>query len=170
MRDDGIKVALDRTVKAVTLRASMGKGTAVTKATLREGLSCDVTEGKMRFTAGMHEKYGGDDAGPNPGMLARGAIASCLAMGAAMWAARMQVPITALEVEVEADYDVRGELGVDSDVPAGYLAVRYRLNVTSPAPESKVRELLDTTIRTSSLVDDFARAIPVHGDYTITKG
>ena len=170
MRDHEIKEALERSVRAVTLRASIGQGTAVTTATLGDGLSARVTEGTHAFTIGMSDKYGGDNSAPNPGVFVRGALAGCLAIGVKMWAVRMEIPITALEVEVQADYDVRGELGVSASVMPGYSAVRYAIRVTSPAPESRVRELIDTTVRTSSLVDDLARAVPLRGDVVIAQG
>jgi len=164
-----IKEALERNVKAVTLRASVGQGTAKTKATLRPGLAVDVEEGPFRFVVGMHEKYGGTNAGPNPGVLGRASLASCLAIGYGMWAARLGVPIDALEVVVEADYDVRGELGASDDVPPGYLEMRYVVHVSSPAPRAEVEQMLETAERCSSYVDNFARAIPLQRDVHITK-
>ena len=170
MQDEVIKETIERSVKAVTLRPAMGQGTAITTATLGEGLTARVTEGPFAFAVGISEKYGGDNADPNPGTYVRGALAGCIAIGAKMWAARMAIPITALSVEVRADYDVRGELGVAPDVPAGYLGVRYTIRVTSPAPESRVREMLDVVVRTSSLVDDLSRAVPVTSAIEITVG
>ncbi len=67
----------------------------------------------------MSQTAGGTSVGPSPGVLGRGALGSCLAIGCAMWAARLGVPIDALEVEVEADYDSRGELGVSDVGPSG---------------------------------------------------
>lgn len=162
MHDDRqIRTALERNVKAVTLRPSVGQGTAKTVARLEPGLTCEVTDGPYAFTVGMTEKYGGANAGPNPGVFGRGALASCLAIGYAMWAARLGVPLDALEVEVQADYDVRGELGVDDEVPPGYLEVRYLVTVESPAPEAEVLNVLDTCDRYSSYRDIFARELPL---------
>ncbi|MBI3982266.1 MAG: OsmC family protein [Gemmatimonadetes bacterium] len=163
-----IKAALERNVKAVSLRPAMGQGTAVTRARLRPGLACDVEEGAWRFTVGMSQKYGGSNAGPNPGVYGRAALGSCLAIGYAMWAARLGVPIDALEVEVQADSDVRGELGASDDVPPGYLAVRYVVRVESSAPEADVQRVIDIGDRHSSWLDDFTRAIPVRRDVQVT--
>lgn len=154
-----VKIAIERNVKAVGLRAGIGRGTAVTTARARSGLACEVEEGDFRMTVDMSEKYGGSGAGPNPGVLARASLASCLTIGYLMWAARLDVPIDALEVAVHADYDVRGELGVDPDVPPGYLRMRYVVTVESSAPDEEVLRVLDTADRHSSIRDDFARAI-----------
>jgi len=137
-----IRTASERNAKAVELRPSMGRGTAVTTVRLREGFSCEVEEGKWKFTVGMSEKSGGVDDGPNPGVIGRGTLGSCLALSYAMWAARLEVPITSLEVEVQADYDARGMYGV-GDVPAGYEQIRWTVTVGSEAPEDDVMRMLD---------------------------
>lgn len=156
-----IRTALARNEKAVSLRPSVGQGTAVTRVRLRPGLACDVEEGTWTFRAGMTEKYGGTNQGPNPGVFGRAALGTCLAIGYSMWAARLGVPLNALDVEVQADYDVRGELGVDEDVRPGYLRMRYVVTVDSPAPEAEVMRLLDTADRYSSWLDDLRNPVPV---------
>ena len=153
--------ALERTAKAVTMRPVLGQGTALTRVRLRRDLACDVEDGPHRFAVGMSAKYGGTEEAPTPGVYGRAAFGSCLAINYAMWAARLGVPIDSLEVEVQADYDARGELGVDEHVPPGYLELRYVVTVASPAPEADVRRVLDTGDRFSSWLDDFTRAVPV---------
>ncbi len=110
---------------------------------------------------------GGNNAGPNPGILGRGALGSCLAIGYGMWAARLGVPVDALEVEVQADYDSRGELGIADDVPPGYVQVRYRVIVTSHAPEPDVQRVLDIADKYSPYRDVYARAQDIRREATI---
>lgn len=139
---DRIRTALERNARAVSLRPGVGQGTAVTRVRLREGLRCEVEDGPWRLVADMSPKSGGNDAGPNPGVLGRGALGTCLAIGYAMWAARRGVPISDLAVDVEADYDVRGELGVDEGVRPDYPEVRCVVYVESEAPEREVVKVL----------------------------
>jgi uncharacterized OsmC-like protein len=166
---DAIKEKLERNVRAVTLRPSVGQGTAVTRVRLGADLRCDIEEGSWRLTAGMTEKYGGDGTAPNPGVLGRAALGSCLAIGYAMWASRLQVPITSLEVEIHADYDVRGELGVSEDVRPGYGEVRYVVTVESDAPAADVTRVLDIADRRSSWLDIVGHATPVRREVHITS-
>ena len=142
--DEKIRTALERNARAVGLRPSVGQGTARTRVRLKAGLECEIEEGPWKLTVGVGEKSGGTNAGPDPGVLGRGALGSCLAIGYAMWAARLGVPIDALTVEVETDYDSRGELGVADDVPPGYTQVRYMVTVESAASEVDVRRVLDS--------------------------
>jgi uncharacterized OsmC-like protein len=156
-----IKAALERNVRAVSARPSVGQGTAVTKVHWRHGLTCDVEDGPWKFVVGMNEKYGGDNAGPNPGVFGRAALGSCLAIGYAMWAARMNVPLRSMEVEVHADYDVRGELAVDDSVRPGYHEMRVVVSIESEASESEVLAMLEVAERHSSYLDDYRNPVPV---------
>lgn len=163
-----VREALERAAKAVSLRPAVGQGTAVTKVRLLPGLAAEAVEGPWRLTVGMTEKYGGSEAAPNPGVYGRTALGSCLAIGYAMWAARLGVPLDALEVDIQADYDVRGELGVADEVRPGYLRMRYVVRIETPAAEADVLRLLDTAERYSSYLDDFANPVPLEREVHIT--
>jgi uncharacterized OsmC-like protein len=97
----------------------------------------------------------------------RGAVGSCLAMGYALWAARMDVPLDEVKVTIEADMDARGMYGVDDSVPPGYLAVRCIVEISSPAPAERVREAVEAADRHSPLLDDISRALDVRRDIRI---
>lgn len=164
-----IKTAIERNVRAIAARPSVGQGTAVTKVQWRHGLTCEAVDGPWKFTVGMTDKYGGDNAGPNPGVFGRTALGACLAIGYAMWAARMNVPLHSLNVEVHADYDVRGELGVDDSVRPGYKAMRVVVAVESDAPESEVVAMLDVAEQHSSYLDDYRNPVPVTRELRFTS-
>jgi hypothetical protein len=78
------------------------------------------------------------------------------------------VPIDSLEVEVQADYDVRGELGVSDDVRPGYTAIRYVVSVSSPAALDDIHRWLDTADRHSSWRDNLANAVPMTCERRVT--
>jgi hypothetical protein len=66
------------------------------------------------------------------------------------------VPLDAVEVEVEADFDARGELGMDGVAP-GYQEVRYLVAIASPAPKDELERLLAIAERASPYLDIFGR-------------
>jgi hypothetical protein len=84
-----------------------------------------------------------------------------------MWAARLGVPLDSVEVEVQADYDSRGELGVSDDVPPGYTQVRYIVTVASGACEADVRRVIDTGDKYNPYRDVFSRANDVRRELKI---
>jgi uncharacterized OsmC-like protein len=167
MHDEKLRDLLERNARAVALRPAVGLHTGKTTARLKPGLACEVEDGAWKLTVGVGEKSGGSNAGPSPGTLGRGALASCLAITYAMWAARLGVPLDSVEVEVQADYDSRGELGVSDDVPPGYTQVRYIVTVASGACEADVRRVIDTGDKYNPYRDVFSRANDVRRELKI---
>jgi uncharacterized OsmC-like protein len=152
-----VRTAFERSAKALSLRPSLGRATGVSRTRIREGLTCEIEDGRWKLAADMPAQVGGDGSAPTPGVLGRAALGSCLAIGYMMHAAKLGVPIAALEVEVQADYDDGALLGV-SESPPGYLEVRYTVTVESSAPESDVRRVLDEGDAHSPYLDVFRRA------------
>jgi uncharacterized OsmC-like protein len=153
-----IRAIAERSVQLLAAKPARGHLTRATRARLVDGLRCEIEEGPWRFAADMPAKVGGDDSAPTPGALGRGALASCLTIGIASWAARLGVPLDAVEVEVQADFDARGELGMDGVAP-GYQEVRYLVAIASPAPRDEVDRLLATAERASPYLDIFGREV-----------
>lgn len=153
-----IREIVERNRRMLDLKSSRGHLTVVTKARIVDGLRCEIEDGRWKLAADMPRKAGGEETAPTPGVLGRGALASCLAIGISMWAAHLGVAIDALEVEVQADLDVRGQLGVGEDVRPGYQEVRYVISIDSPASEDALAELLETAERHSPYVDVFGRS------------
>jgi len=160
LTSEGIRRAVERNVKAVTRLASVGRGTATTRVRVAQGTRCEIREGPWELVTDMSPKYGGTGAGPTPGTLGRAALGSCLAAGYVMWASRMGVPIHGLSVDVEADYDVRGELGVGEVSPA-YAEVRVVVTVETDAAEREVCEVLRVADEHSSFLQMFRQPVRV---------
>ena len=162
------RAALERNMKALQLRPSVGRGTAVTKVRIRDGCTAEIEDGGWKLIADESVKDGGNGEGPDPGVYGRAALGSCLAMCYAQWAALQGVPIDSIEVEVHADYDASAMFGFDKSTPPGWGAMRYIVRVESSAPESDVQRVLDHADSLSPLLDDFARALPVTREVRIT--
>jgi uncharacterized OsmC-like protein len=156
--DQKIKSAFARVSGALAQRPAFGLGTGISKATIKDGLTCEIREGTWTFTADMPEQAGGNASGPTPGVFGRAALASCLAIGYMMKAAVMDIPISGLEVEVQADYDDGALFGTAPNVPPGYLEVRYSVTIDSDAPEEKIMHMLDEADKHSPYLDIFSRA------------
>lgn len=164
-----LKRTAERNARALALRPSIGQGTATTVVRLAAGAtSVDIEDGPWTFRCAMSKEMGGDESAPDPGNLLRGALGSCMALGYVLWAARMDVPIDDITVTVETDYDARGMYAVNDAVPAGYGGVRCIVRISSPAPEERVREMVEMADRHSPLLDDMLRALPVARDVRVT--
>jgi uncharacterized OsmC-like protein len=168
MATEEIRAAIERNVKAIGLRPAIAQNTAVTHVRLRDGLSCDIEEGPWRLVAGMAPKLGGTNDGPTPGVFGRAALGSCLAVGYAMWAARLGIIIDSLDIEIHADYDARGELGMSDEVRPGYSQIRYIVHVSSPTSEAEILRWLDTADKFSSWRDNIANPVPLVREVRVT--
>lgn len=165
-RHEQIKETFERNAKAMSLRPSAGRGTATTRVTVRDGLTCDVEDGAWKLTVDMSQKSGGDGRAPDPGVYGRTALGACLAIGYQLWGAKLGVVFTSVKVEVQADYDSGGYHGV-ADVTPGYAQMRYIVSVESDAPEADIRKAIDEAEKHSPYLDNFTRAIDVRRELKI---
>ena len=147
--------------------ANAGRGTATTSVRITGGVTCAIEDGAWRLVCDESVGDGGQNLGPDPGVFVRAGLGACLAQGYVMWASYLGVPIDAVNVSVEADYDARGMLGLDPAIAPGWGAVRYRVEIESAAPEQKVREVVDHADRHSSVRNIIARSVPVSGEVVV---
>lgn len=163
-----IKSAYDRHIKLITQRPSIAKATQITRVKVREGLTCDIEAKSRKLITDVDLDQGGNDQGPSPGDYCLAGLGGCLAIGYMMHAARLSVPISSLEVEIQADYDLQGQYGLNS-TPAGYLAIRYIVNVESDADEAEILRVLDETDEVDSILDTFRRPIPLERELRLNR-
>jgi uncharacterized OsmC-like protein len=105
-----------------------------------------------------YELLGGNTA-PNPQELLMAALNACLSVGYAASAAAMGVKLEKLEIETEGQLDLRGFLGLDSTVKAGYEEIRYTVLVKSSVPQEKIEELHRWVMKTSPNFSNLATSI-----------
>lgn len=161
-----IKEAFERNQKAVKLRPSLGKSNVVTKVRLHNGTTCEVEHKHWKFKVDIGKPEGGNDAGPGPGILERGALGSCLAIGYSQRAAVLGIPVEKIEVDVESDFDA-GSMLFLNDEPAGFDKLHYKVYIESPASEEQIMQIIEDIDRHSPVLDDFRRAIPIERSVTI---
>jgi len=154
-----IREIFERNAQALALRPALGRGTATSRARIVNGLFCEVREGPWSAIVRQGREAGGDSALPNPGVLGRAALGSCLAISYSLWAAHLGVPVRALEVEVHTDYDSGGLYGI-GDARPGYTAVRWVVTIDSAAPRDQVERMLALADAHCPYVDVFANPQP----------
>jgi len=163
-----IKEAYERNRRALKLRPEKAKSTAVTKIRLFDGTTCEVQHKHWKFKVDIGRAEGGNDAGPGPGILERGALGSCLAIGYSQQAAVLEIPVDKIEVSVESDFDARAMFNLDDGAP-GFKALKYKVHIESPVSEEQIMRVIEETDKHSPVLDDFKRAIPVEREVNITS-
>jgi uncharacterized OsmC-like protein len=95
-------------------------------------VSCSVDLGRALYEAQAHPGVGGPGTGACSGDLLLGALAACSQLTCQMVATAMGLETTKIEAHVEGDLDLRGTLGLDRGVGAGFNAIRLRIEVDAP--------------------------------------
>jgi uncharacterized OsmC-like protein len=86
----------------------------------------------------------GEDQAANPVEHLLHALAGCVTTSMVAHAALRGIHIEALESELEGDIDLRGFLGLDSNVPKGYTNIRVKFRVkTDPENLKRLRSLAE---------------------------
>lgn len=161
--------AIDRLESAVARRPGFGVGTSRSVTVLGGELCCCTEEGGWRIESDLQESLGGDASAPTPGVLLRAALGSCMAMSYQLRAAKRGVALTSIRVTVETDSEIAGMLFCDAAVPPGYTAIRFHVDVDSPAPRDDVVAVLDEGDRLSPLLDALSRANAVERSTSIRQ-
>lgn len=156
--DETIRDSLERLEAAVERKPGFGAGTHRSVTRCPDGLHCNTEEGDWRLTTDLPEGFGGGATAPTPGTLVRAALGGCMAMSYRLRAARNGIEVKAITVVIETDSELTGMVSCGSDAPPGFTAVRYHVEVESPAPTDVVERLLDEADRLSPLLDVFLRS------------
>jgi uncharacterized OsmC-like protein len=159
MNPADLKDLYDRKARAMMKRPSFARGSG--HAHVRAGalMSCDVDLGDRSLHVDMPAEDGGTASAPHPGQLMRASLGACLALGYKIWAARLEVPIDAVEVDVTCEYDARGQMGVDPAIAIGWQRMHIDVAIVSAAPEADVRRMVETADRLSPMLANIATSV-----------
>lgn len=146
-----VRSTWQRGVKAVVeIGAQDNQGKPATPRTRRFFVTMDAPPG-----------LGGVDGAATAVESLVAAFAGCLTTGIATNASLFDIPIDALEIEMEADVDLRGLFGHDKTVRPGFSDIRYTVTVQSPASEEQLRKCKETIDRKSPVGDTIANPVNV---------
>lgn len=168
MLDTPIAAALTRLRAAVANRAGFGRGSATSVTDLNGVVRAEAHEKEWTINAELGQAFGGTGSAPNPGALVRAGLGGCLAIGYQLHAAELGIELTGVRVTVESESDVRGMLDPDADVPPGPIALRYHVEIDSPARPDELARLVDHADRLSPVLDMLTRA--QHVERTVAIG
>ena len=131
------RYANDAEAALLTLRAH---GTADDAA-----VACKVETGRGLALAGIHPKCGGSGLELCSGDMLLEALIACAGVSIRAAAAVLAIPLRSVNVRAEGDVDLRGTLGVSSDVPVGFKEIRLSFDVDSDANVAELDQLAELT-------------------------
>ena len=110
---------------------------------------------KRRFTfdADHPEVFAAEDRGITPVEYILVGLASCLTAGVASIAQHRNIQLNAVKATIEGAMDIRGILGVDSDVRNGFQGIRVVFDVDADASEADIEALVAQSQKRSAVFD-----------------
>jgi len=110
-------------------------------------VTCKVETGRGLALAGIHPKCGGSGLELCSGDLLLEALIACAGVSLKAAATVLDISVKSAIVSAEGDVDLRGTLGVTTEVPVGFKEIRLRFDVETDAPQHKLDQLLEMTER-----------------------
>jgi uncharacterized OsmC-like protein len=142
----------DPSTSQITLTARGGQGDGGAP------VSCSIDIGRALYEAQAHPGVGGPGTGACSGDLLLGALAACAQLTCQMVAAASGIEARSIEVAVEGDLDLRGTLGIDREVSAGFGAIRMRFEIDAPdASDEDLERLMERTERYCTVLQTLRR-------------
>jgi uncharacterized OsmC-like protein len=105
------------------------------------------------FEADHPEIFASEDNGVTPAEYVLVALASCLTAGVAAVAQNREIQLRSVSATIEGAMDVRGILGVDSDVRNGFSDIKVTYHIDADASPDEIKALVAQSQKRSAVYD-----------------
>ena len=113
------------------------------------------------FSADHPEVFAAEDNGITPIEYLLVGLASCLTAGVASVAQNRGIQLRSVSATVEGNHDIRGILGVDSDVRNGFNDIRVTFAIDADASKEDIEALVAQSQKRSAVFDALANPTDV---------
>src|SRR5262245_49082927 len=146
---DGIK--RDPAKAKTTWRVSTSWRGQTRSRTQVEGFGIGGEKVSRRFAIDIDEplELGGSNRSANPQEHLLAALNACMTVGYVAQCAVRGITLESLEIETDGEIDLRGFLGLDPAVPAGYESLRYTVRIKGSANKEQFAEVHAAVMATS---------------------
>lgn len=118
------------------------------------GLGGEQTrEREFQFDADHPEQFAAENKGATPPEILLAALASCLTAGIATVASHRDIQLRSVTATLEGDQDVRGILGVDSDIRNGFSGIKVIYSIDADASPAEIAALVAQSQKRSAIYD-----------------
>jgi uncharacterized OsmC-like protein len=105
------------------------------------------------FDADHPEIFASEDNGVTPVEFVLVALASCLTAGVAAVAQNREIQLRSVSATLEGNMDVRGILGMDSDVRNGFSDIKVHYTIDADATPDEIKALVAQSQKRSAVYD-----------------
>lgn len=135
------------------------------RSTIRDfygaGREDDSRAAAFEFVNGEPPVLLGSNEGANPVEFLLHALAGCVTTTLVLHAAARGIAIRELSSELAGELDVRGLLGLDDAIPAGYEKISLRLRCVAECSDAELDDLIAYAQRHSPVCNTVCRPVPV---------
>ena len=108
---------------------------------------------RYTFDVDHPEIFASEDNGATPVEYVLVALAGCLTAGVAAVAQNRQIQLRKVSATVEGSMDVRGILGMDSDVRNGFDGIKVKYDIEADASQADIEALVAQSQKRSAVFD-----------------
>ena len=105
----------------------------------------------------------GTDSAPNPQELLMSAVNACMTVGYVAQAALRGITLSTCRIEMSGELDLRGFLGLDTEVPNGYRRLDYVVTLEGDGTRAQYEEIHEAVKATSPNFYNINRTIEMNG-------
>jgi len=109
----------------------------------------------------------GSDSAPNPQELLMAALNACMTVGYVAGASVRGIKLYSLEIRTTGDLDLRGFLGLDEAVPAGYESIDYEVRISGDGSPEQFEEIHRAVMKTSPNYFNLSRPVRLNGELKV---
>ena len=113
------------------------------------------------FEADHPEVFASEDRGVTPVEYVLVGLASCLTAGVAAVAQHRGIQLRSVESTLEGQMDIRGILGVDSDVRNGYDDIKVTFKIDADASKKEIEAIVAQSQKRSAVYDVITNPVNV---------
>ena len=99
------------------------------------------------------EVFASEDLGSTPVELVLVGLSGCIGAGIATVAANREIKLNSVKTTLEADMDLAGILGIDSDVRTGFSGIRVKYEIDADASEDDIKAIVAQAQKRSAVFD-----------------
>ncbi len=133
------------------------------------GFCSKISMRSHTITSDQPYGFEGTNQGPKPSELLLAALASCQEVTWRLYADSMGIPIHGISIELRGTQDLRGFMGVDEAVPAGFLRIEGDVTIDSSATAEQLAALQKIVDAHCPVLDDLIRSVPVDLQLKLSK-
>ena len=115
----------------------------------------------FKFDADHPEVFASEDMGATPVEYVLVGLASCLTAGVASVAQNRGIQLRSVESTLEGKMDIRGILGMDSDVRNGYDDIKVTFKIDADAPKKDIEAIVAQSQKRSAVYDVITNPVNV---------